>query len=139
MAKAATKLKLKRKNRGGLANLAGNTYESHFAVWRVLLAVEQLHGRVLSRLALQLRGCHVGAPVMLQGAEDQLRAEFSDSISRRFEFVTFAMDSVRQGATVEPGIGGQVEERLGLGGKRCSPDLVKEWRTSLDATAHAPA
>lgn len=59
MDEASTKLKLKRQNKGGMGNLAGNTYESHFAIWRVLLAVEQLRDGALSRLALQLRNSPV--------------------------------------------------------------------------------
>ncbi len=79
----------------------------------------------------------IAAPVMLSGAEKQLRDDFPPSISKRFEFLTFAIDSVQEGRTVKPGVGGQVEARLGLKGKsdRFSPALVKEWRAAM--TAHA--
>lgn len=82
--------------------------------------------------AAEPRRIVIAAPVMLVGAEAQLRAAFPTSISNRFEFLTFATDAVRDGNTVRPGVGGQVEERLGLKGKseRFSPTLVKEWRAS---------
>jgi hypothetical protein len=72
----------------------------------------------------------IAAPVMLRGADAILRKAFPDSISSRFEFVTFAIDSQRRGSIVVPGVGGMVEERLGLAGKsrRFVPALVSEWR-----------
>ena len=89
--------------------------------------------------AVQPERILIAAPVMLAGADDQLRAEFPESISKRFVFITFATDTVRDGPTVRPGVGGQVEERLGLKGRsdRFSPELVKEWRAAQHASAHA--
>lgn len=76
----------------------------------------------------------IAAPVMLAGADKALAAEFDPSISSRFEFITFATDTKRDEITrnVVPGVGGRVEERLGLKGKssRFAPELVKE-RSSL--------
>ncbi len=79
----------------------------------------------------------IAAPVMLAGAEKQLRADFPEAISKRFEFITFAIDSLQEGNTVKPGVGGQVEARLGLKGKseRFSPALVKEWRAAMPVHA----
>ncbi len=79
----------------------------------------------------------IAAPVMLAGAEQQLKDDFPAAISKRFEFLTFATDSVRDGSTVKPGVGGRVEARLGLEGKsdRFSPALVKEWRAAMSAHA----
>lgn len=72
------------------------------------------------------------APVMLEGAEAQLRAAFSKTISKRFEFITFATDSRKDGHVVTPGVGGMVEERLGLHGK-IAPALVREWRSRVSS------
>jgi hypothetical protein len=72
----------------------------------------------------------IAAPVMLKGADETLRGEFSPEIARRFEFVTFAIDARRDGRTkaVVPGVGGWVDERLGLKDKspRFAPALVRE-------------
>jgi hypothetical protein len=67
------------------------------------------------------------APVMLRGADEQLRTQFSKSIANRFTFVTCAIDSRKQGQVVVPGVGGMVEKRLGLRG-RIAPHLIGEWR-----------
>lgn len=56
------------------------------------------------------------APVMYVDGEKNLRKEFPEDISRRFEFLTFAIDDERRGNEVLPGIGGWVYPRLGLGG-----------------------
>ncbi len=73
----------------------------------------------------------IAAPVMLKGAEQRLRNAFPIEISSRFEFVTFAIDSKKEGPVVIPGVGGMVEERLGLTGRsaRFMPSLVSEWRS----------
>lgn len=72
----------------------------------------------------------IAAPVMLKGADEALRREFSAEVSRRFEFLTFAVDAKRDGRThaVVPGVGGWVEERLGLKSKspRFAPALIRE-------------
>jgi hypothetical protein len=69
----------------------------------------------------------IAAPVMVKGADEHLRASFAASVARRFKFITFAIDSQVEGGVVRPGVGGMVEERLGLTGK-ISPSIVKEWR-----------
>jgi hypothetical protein len=69
----------------------------------------------------------IAAPVMLTSADDELRRSFPAKISKRFEFVTFAIDSRKEGDVVRPGVGGMVEERLGLTG-RVFPDIVAQWR-----------
>mgnify|MGYP007101826840 FL=1 len=56
------------------------------------------------------------APVMYVDGEKNLRKEFPEDISRKFEFLTFAIDDERLGSEVLPGIGGWVYPRLGLGG-----------------------
>ncbi len=75
----------------------------------------------------------IAAPVMVKSAEKQLRAAFAREISERFEFVVFAKDPAPQtGKIVTPGVGGMVEELLGLQSKtaRFSPTLVSSWRES---------
>ncbi|MCE4543271.1 MULTISPECIES: hypothetical protein [unclassified Caballeronia] len=75
----------------------------------------------------------VAAPVMLEGAEGRLSAEFPKQISERFQYVWFATDDEKDGENVLPGIGGSVYERLGLGGEaqknRHMPAIVKERRS----------
>jgi len=56
------------------------------------------------------------APVMYVDGEKNLRKEFPQDISNKFEFLTFAIDDEREGSEVLPGIGGWVYPRLGLGG-----------------------
>lgn len=77
----------------------------------------------------------VAAPVMLQGAEDRLAHEFPVEISKKFEFVHFAVDTEKDGDNVIPGIGGSVYELLGLGNSkeknRYTPRLVKERRAKF--------
>jgi hypothetical protein len=72
------------------------------------------------------------APVILKGAQTKLCGEFADEISRLFEFYWFAEDDEREGEKVNPGIGGQVYERLGIGSRaeknRYTPQLVRERR-----------
>jgi hypothetical protein len=69
----------------------------------------------------------IAAPVMVKGADEHLRASFAANVARRFKFLTFAIDSQLEGGVVRPGVGGMVEQRLGLSGK-ISPAIVKEWR-----------
>ena len=54
------------------------------------------------------------APVMYKDGIPNLMREFPEEISRRFNFVTFAIDDERKGDEVVPGIGGMVYPRLGL-------------------------
>lgn len=56
------------------------------------------------------------APVAHKNSEDKLKAEFPIDISNKFKFYCFAIDDVRtKSGEVQPGIGGQVYELLGLG------------------------
>lgn len=77
----------------------------------------------------------VAAPVMLKGAEGRLSHEFPLEISRKFQFVAFAIDTDKEGENVIPGIGGSVYELLGLGNSREKnkyvPKLVKERRAKF--------
>lgn len=77
----------------------------------------------------------VAAPVLLQGAEQRLACEFPASISEKFKFVHFAVDTEKDGENVIPGIGGSVYELLGLGDSKQKnkyiPDLVRQRRTKF--------
>lgn len=68
------------------------------------------------------------APVMYKDAQSSLSSEFPVSVSRKFEFYTFAVDDEREGNTIIPGVGGQVYPRLGLGDSsaknKYTPDMV---------------
>lgn len=56
------------------------------------------------------------APVMYKDGKPNLIKEFPEEISARFNFITFALDSCRDGSgAIVPGIGGMVYPRLGLG------------------------
>jgi hypothetical protein len=90
----------------------------------------------LTRLIGEISPKHIiiAAPVMYKDAEDNLRKEFPQEISSRFEFVTFAIDDEREGSTVIPGIGGFITERLGLGNTMADnnkyiPNIVKKRYT----------
>ena len=54
------------------------------------------------------------APVMYKDGIPNLKREFPEEISSKFNFVTFAIDDKRVGNEVVPGIGGMVYPRLGL-------------------------
>lgn len=75
----------------------------------------------------------VVAPVMFKGADDALRHDFDPTISKRFEYITQAVDDERRdGKWVVPGVGGDIYTRLGYGGvsqkNRHVPALVKKRR-----------
>ena len=78
------------------------------------------------------RRIFVAAPVMLKGAEANLQSEFVPELSRRFEYLTLAIDDERDGKMVVPGVGGDIYVRLGYGGaeqkNRYIPKLVKTRR-----------
>ena len=66
-------------------------------------------------------------------AEETLNKEFSNSISSKFKYIYFAKDFiVNNNGEVEPGIGGEIYKRLGLGESEIKnsyvPKLVKERR-----------
>ncbi len=79
----------------------------------------------------------IAAPVMVAGAEAALRGQFRASISNKFEFLTFALDAKPKEGLVRPGVGGDVEERLGLKNKssRFAPTLVQRWVTPQEHAA----
>lgn len=78
----------------------------------------------------------VVAPVVRDGAEERLSNEFPESVSNKFQYSYFAIDTDYEPDTGEviPGIGGNVYQRLGFGdqeGKnKYTPDFVKARRTA---------
>ncbi|HMH23509.1 MAG TPA: hypothetical protein VK563_17105 [Puia sp.] len=75
----------------------------------------------------------VVAPVLLEGATESLEREFEDNVSRKFEYLYFAIDDQKnQDGLVDPGIGGDVYKRLGFEGQKMKnkfvPNIVKERR-----------
>ena len=76
------------------------------------------------------------APVMFKSAENSLNKEFESSISKKFEYIYFAIDDeVSDEDEVIPGIGGNIYQRLGLGDTHIKnkyiPQLVKDRRNAL--------
>jgi hypothetical protein len=77
----------------------------------------------------------VAAPVILSGAQERLRAEFSPHTHARFQFFFLAEDSEKDSAgNVLPGIGGEVYGLLGLGDghskNRYRPKILAERRAA---------
>lgn len=72
----------------------------------------------LTRLMGRITPEHIAivAPVMYVDGEKNLRKEFPEEMSKKFRFLTFAIDDEKKGNEVLPGIGGWVYPRLGLGG-----------------------
>lgn len=59
---------------------------------------------------------YILAPVMYKDASRNLKMDFPEEISSKFEFITFAVDDEKNSDNeVIPGIGGMVYPRLGLG------------------------
>ncbi|AFZ51321.1 hypothetical protein [Dactylococcopsis salina] len=78
----------------------------------------------------------VVAPVIYQGAEEKLKAEFEEDIYQKFQFFYFARDDERnKSGEVIPGIGGMVYERLGFNGQtdknKYVPEIVKTRRQKM--------
>lgn len=74
---------------------------------------------------------YIVAPVMYKDAQANLKKEFPVSISEKFKFLTFAIDTLRDKEKgIIPGVGGMVYPKLGLGDihekNKYIPDLVKE-------------
>lgn len=75
----------------------------------------------------------VVAPVMFKDADKNLAREFPEEVSKRFEYLTLAVDDEKEGGKwVVPGVGGDIYVRLGYGGlenkNRHVPQLVKTRR-----------
>jgi hypothetical protein len=72
----------------------------------------------------------VVAPVMHTDAEQKLREEFSEAVSKRMHIITCAVDSEKDGDLIRPGVGGSVYELLGFTDGRAKnrhrPSLVAE-------------
>lgn len=79
---------------------------------------------------------YIVSPVMYKDASSRLEKEFPISISKKFHFFTFAIDTIKdiQGHVL-PGVGGMVYPKLGLGDSheknKYVPNLVKE-RVTLE-------
>lgn len=59
---------------------------------------------------------HIVAPVMYKDAEKNLKKEFPNIVSNKFEFLTLAVDTIRKpSGEIVPGVGGMVYPKLGLG------------------------
>lgn len=90
--------------------------------------------RLMSRNEKLLKNVYVASPVMHVDAEDKLKSEFPPSISDKFEFAYFALDSNKSGGEVLPGIGGEVYQLLGLKDQPAKtgyvPDLIKRQFSS---------
>ncbi|MGX7690348.1 hypothetical protein ACWA1C_24480 [Flectobacillus roseus] len=76
------------------------------------------------------------APVMFKSAENSLNKEFESSISKKFEYIYFAIDDeISDEDEVIPGIGGNIYQRLGLGDTQIKnkyiPLLVKDRRNAI--------
>lgn len=69
------------------------------------------------------------APVMYITSKDNLKKAFPEDISKKFQFLTFAVDDQQEGSEIIPGVGGMVYQRLGLGDinlkNKYIPDMVK--------------
>lgn len=74
---------------------------------------------------------HILAPVRLTGAENRLARSLPSDLVSRFDLISFAIDTEEtpEGIII-PGIGGEIYERLGLGGivekNTVMPRLVEE-------------
>ena len=85
--------------------------------------------------AAQPRRIVIAAPVMLKGADVELRRQFPKKVAALLEFVTFAVDAEKHGNVVVPGVGGMVEARLGLKTRRPRfiPSLVEQRQSASAA------
>jgi uracil phosphoribosyltransferase len=81
----------------------------------------------------------VVSPVMKAGTERALRAEFPKSIAKRMKFIYFAIDDkVDSNGYLDPGIGGSVYKRLGIGDSATglTPELVNRRREVPMISSH---
>lgn len=71
---------------------------------------------------------------MYKDAQKNLQKEFPESISNKFEFLTFAIDTSKDAqGSVLPGVGGMIYPKLGLGDIYEKIDIYpilsrNEWR-----------
>lgn len=84
---------------------------------------------------IQPQQVYIVAPVMYKDAQISLEKEFPPFISNKFKFLTFAIDTVKDGQKgIIPGIGGMIYPKLGLGDSheknKYMPILVKERVTT---------
>lgn len=65
---------------------------------------------------ITLEVIHIVAPVMYKDAERNLKKGFPNFVSRKFEFLTLIVDTIRKSSgKIVSGIGGMVYLKLGLG------------------------
>ncbi|GAB4093064.1 hypothetical protein [Flaviaesturariibacter terrae] len=78
---------------------------------------------------------YVVAPVLLKGAIQKLEAEFPPAITKQFQYFYFAEDDTATNGIVEPGIGGDIYQRLGFANQTEKnsfvPKIVKERRRRI--------
>lgn len=86
----------------------------------------------LSRLIDEMdpQRVYIVAPVMYKDAEKSLRNKFPVSVAEKFEFITLAIDTEKDGnQNIVPGVGGMLYPKLGLGDShdknKYMPELVK--------------
>jgi len=78
---------------------------------------------------------YIVSPVMHSKSEQSLRSEFPTNIAARFKFIYFATDAVRNAhGEVQPGIGGQVYQLLGLTDQPARTGFMPELVKRLVAT-----
>jgi uracil phosphoribosyltransferase len=81
----------------------------------------------------------VVSPVMRAGTDVALRAEFPRRIADRMKFIYFAIDDkLDSNGYLDPGIGGSVYKRLGIGDSASglTPELVRRRRDVPTASLH---
>ena len=113
-------------------------YEDPIKKCRLLVIVKSIIGSscvVKTQLTRLIDRVHpekiaIIAPVMYKDGKPNLEKEFPEEISKKFCFLTFAVDDERKDNEVIPGVGGMVYSRLGLGNietkNQYIPKMVKE-------------
>lgn len=82
--------------------------------------------------SLQVKNIFIVSPVMHSSSELNLKKEFPKEISDKFDFVYFAIDSVKDiSGEVKPGIGGQIYNLLGLSDQPVRAEYIPELVKSL--------
>ncbi len=80
---------------------------------------------------VKVQTIYIVSPVMHKNSEAALKSEFPAKISKKFKFIYFAQDTIKEkSGEVVPGIGGEVYPKLGLDDQPVKtgfiPELVKE-------------